>query len=429
MTIRSKQLGLIYYDPTKAYNGYTLFAPASPGSGDKTYLIDMEGRIVHLWDLGGWVRYHMELLPNGHIFGGRYERDKPVATMIFLGGELFEMDWDGNVVWRYDDPEMDLHDRSLLANGNIMIMKHADIPKDIEKKVRGGIPGSENDYGFGKMHGFVLQEIDREGKVDNEFELFRKLDPKVDVIPAYGTRGVWPGTNSLEELSNGNMVTTSYNMNNIYIWDRQTGDVKWRWGDGILAFPHDPTELDNGNILVHDNQRYPTAWMPPDGSRVIEVNPKTNEIEWQFRAENPTDFHNTYIGSNQRLPNGNTLVCSGARGHFFEVTPDGEVVWEFVSPFFYRYSTASIDLGDSIAVFRCYRFGPDYPGLQGKDLDPGRYANVNNLYGLTGVSSGRVSVSSSGPQAVVSMGSQAAPGLGQPGGEDKVSARAKMLGY
>jgi len=371
----------------------------------------------------------MELLPNGHIFGGRYERDKPVATMIFLGGELFEMDWDGNVVWRYDDPEMDLHDRSLLANGNIMIMKHADIPKDIEKKVRGGIPGSENDYGFGKMHGFVLQEIDREGKVDNEFELFRKLDPKVDVIPAYGTRGVWPGTNSLEELSNGNMVTTSYNMNNIYIWDRQTGDVKWRWGDGILAFPHDPTELDNGNILVHDNQRYPTAWMPPDGSRVIEVNPKTNEIEWQFRAENPTDFHNTYIGSNQRLPNGNTLVCSGARGHFFEVTPDGEVVWEFVSPFFYRYSTASIDLGDSIAVFRCYRFGPDYPGLQGKDLDPGRYANVNNLYGLTGVSSGRVSVSSSGPQAVVSMGSQAAPGLGQPGGEDKVSARAKMLGY
>jgi len=149
MTIRNKQLGLIYYDPTKAYNGYTLFTPASPGGGDKTYLIDMEGRIVHLWDLEGWVRYHVELLPNGNIFGGRYDRDKPIAVMIFLGGELFEMDWDGNVVWRYDDPEMDLHDRALLANGNIMILKHADMPKALEKKVKGGIPGSEKDYGFG----------------------------------------------------------------------------------------------------------------------------------------------------------------------------------------------------------------------------------------------------------------------------------------
>jgi len=429
MTIRNRNLGLIYYDPTKAYHGYTLFTPAGPGSGGTTYLVDMEGRIVHQWNLDGWVRYHVELLPNGNLFGGRYDARKPVAQMIFLGGEIFEMDWDGNVVWRYEDPDMDLHDRAPLKNGNIMIMKHTDISEDIEKKIQGGIPGSEDDYGFGKVHGFLLQEIDRDGKVIKNFEVYKKLDPEIDIIPPYGTRGVWPGTNSLEELANGDLMTTSYNMNNIYIWDRETGDIKWRWGNGILAFPHDPTELDNGNILVHDNQRFPTQWMPPDGSRVLEINPNTDEIEWQYRAENPLDFHNTYIGGNQRLPNGNTLICDGGKGHLFEVTAEGEVVWEFVNPLFFNYSTTSINMGHCNSVFRCYRYSPKHPAFQGKDLDPGRYANLNNMYGLTGANSGRTTLSAGGNQAVLGGYQETAPAMGQPGGEDKVSSRTELLGY
>lgn len=33
-------------------------------------------------------------------------------------------------------------------------------------------------------------------------------------------------------------------------------------------------------------------------------------------------------------------------------------------------------------VFRAYRYGPDYSGLAGTDLDPARYADLNRLYGL-----------------------------------------------
>ena len=40
------------------------------------------------------------------------------------------------------------------------------------------------------------------------------------------------------------------------------------------------------------------------------------------------------MGGQERLPNGNTLICESLMGRFLEVTMDGEVVWEFVNPFY-----------------------------------------------------------------------------------------------
>jgi hypothetical protein len=38
------------------------------------------------------------------------------------------------------------------------------------------------------------------------------------------------------------------------------------------------------------------------------------------------------ISGAQRLPNGDTLICSGTSGTVFEVTPDKETVWKYVNP-------------------------------------------------------------------------------------------------
>ena len=70
----------------------------------------------------------------------------------------------------------------------------------------------------------------------------------------------------------------------------------------------------------------------------------------------------------QRLPNGNTFICEGAWGRFFEVTPDKEVVWEFTNPF-YSWRT---EFQWTNQVFRAYRYGPDHAALKGKNLDPDR---------------------------------------------------------
>src|SRR5262249_21862037 len=53
---------------------------------------------------------------------------------------------------------------------------------------------------------------------------------------------------------------------------------------------------------------------------------------WSYSAPKKDDFYSSFISGTQRLPNGNTLICSGANGTIFEVTPSKEVVWKYVNP-------------------------------------------------------------------------------------------------
>ena len=80
----------------------------------------------------------------------------------------------------------------------------------------------------------------------------------------------------------------------------------------------------------------PLAVLP--GSRVLEIDPVKKEIVWQCTgtdsARPPWTFYSAFISSARRLPNGNSLIDEGMNGRFFQVTPQGEIVWEYVSPYF-----------------------------------------------------------------------------------------------
>ncbi len=115
-------------------------------------------------------------------------------------------------------------------------------------------------------------------------------------------------------------------MNLILIIAPDSGRILWSWGPGILDWPHMPTMLQNGHILVYDNGAHRTY------SRVLELDPVSREIVWEYRADPPEAFYSQTRGSSQRLANGNTLICESERGRVFEVTPEGEVVWEFYNP-------------------------------------------------------------------------------------------------
>ena len=82
----------------------------------------------------------------------------------------------------------------------------------------------------------------------------------------------------------------------------------------------------SGNILLFDNG------LGKNRSRAVELDPLTMEVVWQYVADPPTAFYTPTKGSIQRLPNGNTLLAESDRGRAFEVTPAGEIVWEFVCP-------------------------------------------------------------------------------------------------
>ncbi len=94
---------------------------------------------------------------------------------------------------------------------------------------------------------------------------------------------------------------------------------------------------------------------------------------WEYTAPEPKEFYSSFISGAQRLPNGNTLVCFGAKGIFFEVTADGEEVWRFVNPVIgpEGSSHSGKTKKPSNIVFRAHRYAPDHPAFKRKTLTPG----------------------------------------------------------
>ena len=102
---------------------------------------------------------------------------------------------------------------------------------------------------------------------------------------------------------------------------------------------------------------------------------------WSYAAPKKSEFFSMMISGAERQPNGNTLICSGANGTIFEVTPAKETVWKYVNPVRRGMGPAAANPkgGPSPkgkgggaptpgAVFRAYRYAPEYPGLTGRNL-------------------------------------------------------------
>ncbi len=412
-----KLFGVNSWKPDKSWAGFTLFTPMLMGEHmlegekeSKVYLIDMNGSVVHHWKVPGVIFLHADLLPNGNIICGFKEpgQEPGVGTAFCISG-VFELDWDSNIVWKYSNNMIDGHDRARLRNGNTVVFKYVKVPPEIQAKVKGGMPGTEifekgiavgGDFGWrigeefgvqkkeGQMYSISLTEVTPEGKEVWEMPLYEALDPEIDILTPYCGRELWPGLNSIKETPDGNLISTSYNLSTVFMWDKKSKKVKWRFGNkgkNLISFPHDPSVLENGNVLFFENGRYyssdpdgSTNYFPPDHSTVLEVNPNTNEIEWLYKAENPVDFYSTYISSARRLPNGNTLICEGATGRFFEVTRKGETVWEYISPFFHESNSR---FGKTNAVFRCMRYGLEFEGFKDKVFDDAKNDKINRLFG------------------------------------------------
>ncbi len=357
------------HDAARAYGGYTMFAPH--GSRD-VWLIDMEGRVVHRWRMSSLVGSGIELLPNGNQLRLNKTGTEPTAFLGTGGGELVEVDWLGEVVWKHEDPYMH-HDFKRLDGGNTVLNRHVLIPEEIARRVKGGIPGTEHESG---MWGNAYREITPSGEVVWEWLGYEHMNPETDVPCPLCPRSIWGYVNGIDVLPNGDVIGSFRHLNNLMTVDRATGAVKWRWGAWELGHQHNPTALPGGNILVLDNgyHRLPpydirTTVSAEGYSRVLEVSPETGEIEWEYQADPPTSFWSHLCSSAQRLPNGNTLVCESSSGRIFEITREGGIVWEFTNPFHEsmgRYGLTNL-------VYKTRRYGYDYEGLKGKTLAPQDY--------------------------------------------------------
>ena len=344
--------GVRKYIPQKCEPGFTLFSPAY---GYTEYLMDMRGLVVHTWpvthsDVG-------ELLPNGNLLT---HND---------GNWLEELRPDGSVVWRwegYETLEMPTHHDFYNDGDEFVLLARKEEPV-IEGVYQMGV---EPDC----MKTDLVLRINREGDVLWEFSFSEHIDEISELsglplpIPYFRSAGRcpepygpadWAHTNTVEVLPEtplgnkdprfkaGNVLVSFRALDIIAIIDPDKNAFVWCYGLGILDGQHQPTMLDNGNILLFDNGTYRGY------SIVREIDPITRNTVWEYAdGEN---FFSPFRSGVQRLPNGNTLICECDAGHLFEVTPDKEVVWDFLSPF---VAQGGHHLGKRI--HRATRYTPSY---------------------------------------------------------------------
>jgi len=473
-----------YWNSSNSYNGYTLF-----GSGGKTYLIDMEGHVIHQWNIGTNPRF-TEAGTLLDAAGGDPSNSKTWK----------ELDWDGNVVWQYTESRSNYHPHHdftkiynpKLGDSTFIYIANKDLTS--QQCLDAGC-NPTNTYTNPQMDAIV--EVDRQGNVIWEWWFFNHVVQDIDAskTATYGVIKTSPGKlnlnisgnpvksdwlhcNSLDYNQDKDLIVINSVHGEFYVIDHGNtfikgdsassialaastkGDFLYRFGDPAKYNQGDPPSiLDNweksttgnkqiggahdiqwiksglpgeGNFLIFNNgqnlfeltpQSYifeinpfltstgststsyvnpPDAgyniWVPADAKNFMKSNKNmSKQIVWIFSSKNNVNFYNTIGGSAQRLPNGNTLVCSTNDGHLFEVSPgDTSIVWEYINPVTskgikkIKVSTYPHDN----SVFRALRYTSTEPALIGHDLTAGKtitsydpdYIKPSDITSIKGVS-------------------------------------------
>jgi len=357
-TIRRRGVGFRGYDPRRAFPGFTLFAPAT--GGGIVYLIDMQGNVVHTWKMPYPPGLYGYLTEKGTLFyNGQIRNDTWIGKQPYMGGAAMEADWNGKVLWEIKQPDHH-HDGLLLRNGNVLLLCSAELPANVAARVRGGLAGTEHDGN--KIDSDYLVEKTRDGRTVWEWHAWEHMEPDAYPITSPSdSRSEWTHGNGIAELPDGNILLSFRNISTVVRIDRRTGAIQWQLGAPPLSGQHAPMPLANGNILLFDNGPFRVDTGAQPFSRALEINPTTGEVVWKYQdGTGPGSNHfffSSRVSNAQRLPNGNTLINEGLYGRFFEVTTEGDVVWEYVNPNFGPASAAP--KGQTNNVFRAFRYNAD----------------------------------------------------------------------
>jgi len=395
-------------------NGYTLISAGS----DPAFLIDMDKNVIHNWSLIG---FPAKLLPGGSIIGGREFNDMDEFKYIA------QEDWEGNIVWEFHNWSngWSRHHHDFEREGNPVgyYAPGQDFIDEGKTLVLARSTLINRSISLWSLDDDVIYEVDWDGNLTgfewhanehyNEmgFTIWAKLGIYHQILP-YLLRSTFQGwlhINTISELGENhwyaegdsrfnprNIILDSRQANFMAIIDRETGKIVWRVGPdfskdtevgqklGQMIGMHNAHMIPQGlpgegNILVFDNGGYagygilglPCRFLR-FYSRVIEFNPVTYEIVWKYEKKDGPLFpryaadHRFYsdrISSAQRLPNGNTLICEGSRGRIFEVTPENNIVWEYIYP----GRTGDYTNND---VYRAYRVPPEWVPGNPSGYDP-----------------------------------------------------------
>jgi hypothetical protein len=317
------EVGVTVWDRERAESGLNLYCS---GHGAEAVLMDMSGEVLHSWSYpyekladappleepyqGAWRRVH--LFPDGSLL------------TIHEGLALVKVDRDSQLLWHRLLPVH--HDFDVTDNGHLFVLTRE--PRD-EPSLCSTAAILEDG----------IAELDASGKLLRQTSLvdaLRNSHWASLLVEAARKGGDILHTNTLEILRErpqvphaafrpGRALVCFRELDAIAVVDLALERVEWLQRGPWLG-PHQPSVLPNGQLMVFDN-------MGNSGfSRVVAYDVGKEAIVWQYAGEPAESFFSIFSGSAQRLRSGNTLVTESYQGRAFEVTPEGDIVWEFVSP-------------------------------------------------------------------------------------------------
>lgn len=360
--LHRRGVGLRAVDHDLVSPGYTLLAHlTSPGT---VRLIANDGTEAHRWNLPYRPGRHARILGNGNLAYNGVHLDAPSLFPLwqkYRGGVMQQIDPSGKVVREHRDPYAH-HDQNHLDNGEILYTTLEPLTAKQAATIPGGIPGSEAPDGT--VYADCIKHVDVNNNTIWSWRVIDHLDPKIFPLQAHYTRDHWPLINSVCPLADGNILASLRSVSAVIIISRETGEIIWHLDSTVVAQQHCASELEDGSILIFDNGTY-RHHESATYSRVIQVDRATKKIVWQYQDPNPGTFFTPFMGGAQRLENGNTLITEAAFGRVFEVTKDGELVWEYINEDFASYEGLSAPELEGIfdyeanALFRAYKYTPE----------------------------------------------------------------------
>jgi len=371
--------GTTHYDPSRAYNDFVLFT----GGDNIARLIDLNGNTVRQWkDAGSLSTLLDPALVGGQLGHVLVTLDIEKGNGLDLvpgrmGNQVSktigELDWDGNAVWRFGakapgGSAFQHHDWARLSNGNTIVLANLvhPIPGFKQTHMLDDVIYEVNPAGEVVWKWLASDHLDEFGFTPDQLKLVRNADT-ADYLHVNNLKVVGPNRwfdGGDQRFNPDNLIFDSRNANFIAIIDKKSGKVVWSLGPNYPAIPRGnsarkvPRPVDQisgqhdaqiipqglpgaGNLLVFDNQGeggYPPVELQvTGGSRVLEIDPIKKEVVWQYSGEDsggPSwSFRSTHISAARRLPNGNTFIDEGQSGRLFQVTRDGDIVWEYVNAY------------------------------------------------------------------------------------------------
>ena len=326
----TKAGGVSTWVSEKSFEGFNLYVS---GHEPSAILMDMEGNTLHTWHYtfaDVWEEYPGKKNEQHKFFWRRvhlFENGDLLA--IFEGLGMIMLDQNSRLLWKSGLNQH--HDIAVDENGDIYVLTRQSkvIPRINERK-----PVIEDSITIMSPTGRPLLSISLiealERFPDNALYWNRAKQRKGDIFH----------TNSLEILdgsaahknpafAKGNLLVSMRSLDAVFIVDPITEQVVWGYRKDFVE-PHDPQVLPNGNLLVFDNMGGSSK---RGRSRMLEYRLPSMNLVWTYEGTPKARFFTRGCGMAQRLPNQNTLITETDNGRAFEVTPEGEIVWQFFNPF------------------------------------------------------------------------------------------------